>query len=714
MAKLTGSDRKIFKIRWQLMIVILPIAIIPLIIIVTFVTNSMFSHLERQSKLYYSTILGQVGVNMDFVYNQYARTITNMSTTPDFIDALNTSPYKNALEEDLHGKIIIGDETIEGAIRNTVEEKIDGVVFIYELDRASLQTGTSYKVHSVSENNIPPTVPLLTTDQLFLTLKRDNRIKMIMGKLQSGTIPGYQGDDKPVIIFPLYSNPPGSSDHTFEKFILITLFPDFISRFYKGIDSLKYGTLYVLDRNSNILDRNHPREEDDYYEYDSDAGKYILGDDDPDDKFEEMSYKEYLLLNTDDTILGHETVQQLLYPDSSEIQDQQEAVTVINYSGVQYMVITGSAPDAGARFVYFHPLQQVRKPIYDLIKVLIILTFIIVNLVILISLILSKGLTNPIHQLYMASRRIAEGDYSISIDVMNNNEIGILAEGFKHMITEVRKYTGDLEKMVDDRTHKLKEAHIKLKEAHSALWGEMELTKKIQKQLLPVKTSLKGYDIAAHMIPAEEVGGDIYEIVRGVKKNWIAIGDVSGHGVTPGLLMMMVHTAFTSLLEQNPGIKPVELFEMLNSIFISNTSRLNVDKYMTMSILMEKSHGHFIGCGKHNDILIYRAKTGTIECMETRGVWLGLKKSIQSFIEEYEIQLFTGDVMMLSTDGLNESSSSDGTMFESLLPGLLLEYARRPSKVILEKILDSFRETIDHQVDDVTLIIVKCVSESRT
>jgi hypothetical protein len=79
---------------------------------------------------------------------------------------------------------------------------------------------------------------------------------------------------------------------------------------------------------------------------------------------------------------------------------------------------------------------------------------------------------------------------------------------------------------------------VELRKARDALWSEMELAKRIQTALLPDNEKIKGFEIAATMSPAEEVGGDYYDIIETPKGDkWVTIGDVSGHGVDSGLLM---------------------------------------------------------------------------------------------------------------------------------------------------------------------------------
>lgn len=702
----------IFKIRSQLLIIIIPIAIIPLIIIVSIVTNRIFAHLENQSRQYYSTLLVQVSNNLNFVYSQYARTLSNMMSIPEVIKGIDNPPYLSMEDERTASSSIVGDESTRGGLRNTVEERIEGAVFLYDLNCESLIDKTSYKVHYVSSSNIAPKMELFLNDPLFLKLRQNNKEKMVFGKFQNSVFGG--SEDKPVIIFPYYKE--NSQKETFDEFILITLFTDFVPKFYEGIDSLRYGTLYILDQFDNVLSKNHPGN-DDYYEYDPGKKQYVLNDDDPNDPYEKLTFKDYQNLNTDAGILNQKEVRDILnnlsYENITALEEAGTMEEVLNKkyyvtrNNVRYLTVIGYEKSSFCKFIYFHPVDQIVKPIYDIVSIIIIITFFIMIIVVIISMVFSSAITKPIMSLSDASLKIAKGNYDISIDVSTNNEMKTLSKAFNIMVKEVKNYTYNLEKMVEERTGELKDAHDKLQMAHSALWSEMELAKKIQLSLLPVKPFIPGYDISAKMIAADEVGGDFYDIFDYGKRSMIAIGDVSGHGVTPGLITMIAQTIIDSLVTKDNEIELRELYINLNALLIKSIKKLDVKMYITMSMLQEYGDGLFRGCGKHNDILVYRAETNTVEIIETNGIWLCIMENISEHVKEYKIKLNKGDIMLLYTDGLSEAANAEGKMFGDFMPDYLLKYSNLTSKDILNNILSDFQNFLNKTEDDVTLLVIK-------
>jgi PAS domain S-box-containing protein len=246
-----------------------------------------------------------------------------------------------------------------------------------------------------------------------------------------------------------------------------------------------------------------------------------------------------------------------------------------------------------------------------------------------------------------------------------------------------------------------------LEQTHDQLTNEMELAKQIQTSILPPSPHVPGYQTAAVMLPANEVGGDFYEFITIKDVTWIAIGDVSGHGVTPGLIMMMVQSAMQSAITLNPSITPSELFITMNSVIRNNIDRLHEDKYMTISILRLEKDGSFTMVGKHQDILVFRTGRNLLETISTDGVWLGMTDDITGFTPENKIVLSEGDVMMLYTDGLSEARNLNGEMFEEQMHQQFLRYAEEDPEKAARNITGSCLNYMEEQVDDISLIILK-------
>ncbi|MBN2159879.1 MAG: PP2C family protein-serine/threonine phosphatase [Spirochaetes bacterium] len=300
----------------------------------------------------------------------------------------------------------------------------------------------------------------------------------------------------------------------------------------------------------------------------------------------------------------------------------------------------------------------------------------------------------------------------------------VLVARFIRMGEDISDMNVNLENKIGDRTQELHAAMEELElingqlvETRDSLWGEMQLAKKIQTVLLPEEPSINGYEIAACMKPAAQVGGDYYDVINTAGKDWLVIGDVSGHGVPAGLVMMMVVTAVRSAVSMDPGITPARLLSMVNGTITGNIRNLEEDKYMTITALATGGAGEFVFAGLHQDILVYRAGSGTVEFIETSGFWLGIEEDISSMVEDSRLRLGPGDVMLVFTDGVTEatrkegpeaSASSAGSMYgHDNLKRVFSLHGNKRSGEIAEEILRSMADYEND--DDVTMVVVKRV-----
>ncbi len=249
---------------------------------------------------------------------------------------------------------------------------------------------------------------------------------------------------------------------------------------------------------------------------------------------------------------------------------------------------------------------------------------------------------------------------------------------------------------------------VELKKARDAIWSEMELAKRIQTALLPNEEKIEGYDIASTMIPAKEVGGDYYDIIDTPKgEKWVTMGDVSGHGVDSGLIMMMVQTSIISMVNNSNNYGPSEVIQSVNSVIRENISRLGSDHYMTLSAIRFNETEMTVS-GKHQDIIIYRARSNKTEVVPTTGTWLGIADDIRKYSTDRSIPLEEGDIVLLFTDGITEATDSHGDMYgQERLEAALNQFADLPVMKLRDKIIDEVNAFQEEQLDDMTLVVIK-------
>lgn len=242
---------------------------------------------------------------------------------------------------------------------------------------------------------------------------------------------------------------------------------------------------------------------------------------------------------------------------------------------------------------------------------------------------------------------------------------------------------------------------------------EMELAERLQTSLVPPAPKHDELDIAVCMKPAEEVGGDYYDtIFDKEKKLWIAIGDVSGHGMTPGIVMMMAETSFHTHIIDSEGKTPRDAVIAVNKVLTENIrTRLKEKHFMTMSFLKYNGTGQFSYSGAHLDIIVYRKATGKVELFKTEGLYLGIMPDMSKIAKDREFNLDVGDVVVLYTDGIIEAPKEDDKE-NQFGKDTLIEIVEKHGSENAETIMETIkRETLNwcgtSQDDDITMVVAK-------
>ncbi len=248
--------------------------------------------------------------------------------------------------------------------------------------------------------------------------------------------------------------------------------------------------------------------------------------------------------------------------------------------------------------------------------------------------------------------------------------------------------------------------------AAAALRREMALARKIQTSLLPDVSGVPHpeLEIAAAMIPADEVGGDFYDVLHDRSgRLWLAVGDVSGHGVTPGLIMMMAQTVFTAVTA-GMDCDARDAVTRVNDVLYRNVhERLKETHFMTFTALKYLGQGRFQHAGAHLSMLVFRRKTRARELIRTRGVYLNLKKDVSGAVRNAEFRLDPGDVLVLYTDGLTEAVTPDGRMLDiDGFVNIVERHASEPPGRMKDMILTDVRKWCDDKrKDDMSIVVIK-------
>lgn len=304
-----------------------------------------------------------------------------------------------------------------------------------------------------------------------------------------------------------------------------------------------------------------------------------------------------------------------------------------------------------------------------------------------------RRILGALARLTEASRRARRGDLSTRVPVDGSDELTALSEQFNQMLSEI------------DSSRKQAQEQARLRR-------EMELAERVQTSLLPQLDPYDGLSIAAEMLPADEVGGDYYDFIpTGDEQScWLAIGDVSGHGLSAGLVMMMVQSSIATATGQNPKAGPSEILARVNRVVHGNVrGRWKTSQHMTLTLLHYAGAGRFVFAGAHEEMLVLRRAAGRVEVFPTRGAWIGAVADVSKVMPEAELELGPGDVLVLYTDGVTEAlREHDGERFGlERLKDVVERASEKDPQEVVDDILSAVRDFTPLREDDQTVLVVQ-------
>ncbi|WP_445248849.1 PP2C family protein-serine/threonine phosphatase [Microcoleus sp. OTE_8_concoct_300] len=300
-----------------------------------------------------------------------------------------------------------------------------------------------------------------------------------------------------------------------------------------------------------------------------------------------------------------------------------------------------------------------------------------------------------------ASKKMASGNLAHKI-IWDNREPEGQVVGAFNKITDALIGKNQEIPVINDR----------LKAENRRMISELDLTTKIQQILLPKYQEFKeviGLNIAEFMESAEEVCGDYYDVLPHKGRVKIGMDDVTGHGWESGVLMIMVQTAFrTGIADNEPDL--VKNLSAINSVIYDNVQRLKFDKNASLALL-DYQQGMLKLSGQHGEIIVVRCN-GCVEWLDTidLGFPIGLDAEIAEFVAQTSVQLYSGDVVVLYTDGITEAENMDKLLYglDRLIEVIEINWQRSAAE-IRHAVIKDVRSHIGKQkvFDDITLLVFK-------
>jgi phosphoserine phosphatase RsbU/P len=255
---------------------------------------------------------------------------------------------------------------------------------------------------------------------------------------------------------------------------------------------------------------------------------------------------------------------------------------------------------------------------------------------------------------------------------------------------------------------------IQTQMAKNKIDTDLSLASSIQSMLLPKKMpQLPALDIAALYLPAQKIGGDLYDVFQIDENRFgVAVADVSGKGIPASLLMAICQSNLRHLAKS--GISPARVLSDLNAIMREEMRR---DMFVTMvyAIVDIAEETLTIARAGHELPLILRRDIKgkfTTEFIQSDGMALGMAKErlFDALIQEKTIPFGKDEILVLYTDGITEEANSQGIQYGSVrLADSLVDLHELLAESINERIFDrvvQFSEGTG-QADDVTMLTIK-------
>jgi sigma-B regulation protein RsbU (phosphoserine phosphatase) len=326
---------------------------------------------------------------------------------------------------------------------------------------------------------------------------------------------------------------------------------------------------------------------------------------------------------------------------------------------------------------------------------------------------LTRTVTGAVAQLYEATKHINRGDFSHRIPVRSNDQLATLANSFNSM-------TASIEKLIEEQKQKQR------------LENELAIAQEVQEQLFPQHISqLPSLEVYGFCRPARTVSGDYYDFLTlGPERLILAVGDISGKGISAALLMATIHSAvrayslegipllrermavgaragsgITAPALQGAEVSAATMLSLLNHQLYQSTPS---EKYATLFLGIYDGQQRkltYSNAGHLPPIIL--GEDGSVRRLECGGTVIGLFGQVN--YEEDSVPLRRGEIFLAYSDGVTEPENDFGEFGEHRLIEIVRENRQLPLARISEIVTAAVDDWIgaNEQPDDVTLVLAR-------
>lgn len=453
-------------------------------------------------------------------------------------------------------------------------------------------------------------------------------------------------------------------DHSLRGIVTIDISLDWLEQVMSGLKFFDTGYAFLISRNGTVI--THPR-------------------------------KEYIMNESIFSLAEENGIPQLRDIGRSMIKGESSFVFYNSIlTGKESLLFFLPQPSTGWSLAVVIPLEELYADLTLLNNDLTIIGLSGIVLLIVLIIIISSRITNPLRRLARVSNEIGKGNFDIPLPALKyKDEIGQLNESFKAMQRALKDYVENLRITTAEK---------------EKIESEIKIARNIQQGILPnifpPFPERNDLDIYAVLDPARDVGGDLYDFFF-IDDDHLcfAIGDVSGKGIPASLFMAITRTLFRA---------KGSVYQITNEITAEMNKELCRDNDNAMFVtyflgILELSSGKLSYCNAgHNYPYLLSREGKLIKLKETHGIPLGLfDDSVYGFSN---IQLQKGDVIILYTDGVTEAFNIQEEAYgEDKLEGALKKFRGSDLKSLIRSMIADIKTHTGQaeQSDDITLMVLK-------
>jgi sigma-B regulation protein RsbU (phosphoserine phosphatase) len=325
---------------------------------------------------------------------------------------------------------------------------------------------------------------------------------------------------------------------------------------------------------------------------------------------------------------------------------------------------------------------------------------------------LNRTITNAVADLYRATTAIDSGNFAHRIRVQRRDQLGALSTSFNTM-------SESLERLLEQQREK------------ERMQSELEIAQEVQNNLFPQgQVEMPGLELHGVCKPARTVSGDYYDfLIMGESELTLAMGDISGKGISAALLMASLHSAVRAYrfagedcFSDNGGkdrffqgkvtfSSPGKVLGLLNRHLYRSTQP---EKYATLFLAHFDTNTRKLTYSNGGQLPPFvLCANGAVRRLDRGGSVVGLLDDLA--YDEGTITLDPGDILIAYSDGVTEPENEFGEFGEERLIEMVQRHRHLPLAAISQQVLQSLRAWIgeQEQPDDITLVLARQANHSN-